>query len=85
MALLNLQKMMLFLLQKDTKDFHLILDGLFVASIESAASRRKMFIGYLSYIKQCKHIRNKHVIFELISTSISYFTVLYSTRQNDRM
>ncbi|XP_018051574.1 PREDICTED: uncharacterized protein LOC108689354 [Atta colombica] len=52
-APLHIQKMMLFLLQKGTKAFHLILGGIFVASMESAAM--------------------------LISTSISYFTFLYST------
>ncbi|XP_028048446.1 uncharacterized protein LOC114255003 [Monomorium pharaonis] len=53
---IHIQKMMLFLLQRGTKAFHMILGGIFVASLESAAS--------------------------LMSTSISYFTVLYSTRQN---
>ncbi|XP_018051568.1 PREDICTED: uncharacterized protein LOC108689348 [Atta colombica] len=53
MAPLYIQKMILFLLQKGTKTFHLILGGIFVASMESAAT--------------------------LMSTSISYFTVLYST------
>ncbi|XP_025073948.1 uncharacterized protein LOC105426777 [Pogonomyrmex barbatus] len=53
MAPLHIQKMMLFLLQKGTKAFYLILGGIFVASMESAAT--------------------------LMGTSISYFTVLYST------
>ncbi|XP_018051571.1 PREDICTED: uncharacterized protein LOC108689352 [Atta colombica] len=53
MAPLHIQKMMLFLLQKGTKAFHLILGGIFIASMESAAT--------------------------LMGTSISYFTVLYST------
>ncbi|XP_018051570.1 PREDICTED: uncharacterized protein LOC108689351 [Atta colombica] len=52
-APLHIKKMMLFLLQKGTKTFHLILGGIFVASMESAAT--------------------------LMGTSISYFTVLYST------
>ncbi|XP_018342329.1 PREDICTED: uncharacterized protein LOC108748587 [Trachymyrmex septentrionalis] len=52
-APLHIQKMMLFLLQKGTKAFHLILGGIFIASMESAAT--------------------------LMGTSISYFTVLYST------
>ncbi|XP_012056519.1 PREDICTED: uncharacterized protein LOC105619610 [Atta cephalotes] len=52
-APLHIQKMILFLLQKGTKAFHLILGGIFIASMESAAM--------------------------LIGTSISYFTVLYST------
>ncbi|XP_018051737.1 PREDICTED: uncharacterized protein LOC108689487 [Atta colombica] len=52
-APLHIQKMMLFLLQKGTKAFHLNLGGIFVASMESAAT--------------------------LMGTSISYFTVLYST------
>ncbi|XP_018051741.1 PREDICTED: uncharacterized protein LOC108689490 [Atta colombica] len=52
-APLHIQKMTLFLLQKGTKAFHLILGGIFVASMESAAT--------------------------LMGTSISYFTVLYST------
>nr|XP_012228364.1 PREDICTED: odorant receptor 30a-like [Linepithema humile] len=56
MAPLNIQKMVLFLLQRGTKSFNVILGGIFVASMESAAS--------------------------LISASISYCTVLYSTRKN---
>ncbi|XP_011056196.1 PREDICTED: uncharacterized protein LOC105147107 [Acromyrmex echinatior] len=52
-APLHIQKMMLFLLQKGTKAFRLILGGIFIASMESAAT--------------------------LMGTSISYFTVLYST------
>ncbi|XP_011065844.1 PREDICTED: uncharacterized protein LOC105152963 [Acromyrmex echinatior] len=52
-APLHIQKMMLFLLQKGTKAFHLILGGIFIASMESAAT--------------------------LMGTSVSYFTVLYST------
>ncbi|XP_070151867.1 odorant receptor 30a-like isoform X3 [Polyergus mexicanus] len=56
MASIRIQKMILFLLQRGTKSFHLILGGVFVASLQSAAS--------------------------LTSTSISYFTVLYSTRQD---
>ncbi|KAL0109488.1 hypothetical protein PUN28_014512 [Cardiocondyla obscurior] len=55
-APLQIQKMMLFILQKGTKAFHLVLGGIFIASMESAAS--------------------------LMGTSISYFTVLYSTWQN---
>ncbi|XP_024884271.1 uncharacterized protein LOC112462619 [Temnothorax curvispinosus] len=55
-APLHIQKIILFLLQKGTKPFHINLGGIFVASLESAAM--------------------------LMSTSISYFTVLYSTREN---
>ncbi|KAF3054247.1 Odorant receptor 331 [Nylanderia fulva] len=55
-APIRVQRMILFLLQKGTKSFNLVLGGIFVASLKSAAS--------------------------LMSTSISYFTVLYSTRQD---
>ncbi|XP_029678508.1 uncharacterized protein LOC115244727 [Formica exsecta] len=55
-APIRIQKMILFLLQRSTIDFNLILGGIFVASMQSAAS--------------------------LASTSISYFTVLYSTRRD---
>ncbi|XP_071638308.1 uncharacterized protein [Temnothorax longispinosus] len=55
-APLHIQKIILFLLQRGTKPFHINLGGIFVASLESAAM--------------------------LMSTSISYFTVLYSTREN---
>lgn len=51
-----IQKIILFLLQRGTKTFNVVLGKLFVVSIESAAM--------------------------LISTSISYFTVLYSTWQS---
>ncbi|XP_019697027.1 odorant receptor 49b-like isoform X2 [Harpegnathos saltator] len=53
-APLQIQKTILFLLQRGTKPFSLTLGGLFVASLKSAAT--------------------------LASTSISYFSVLYSTR-----
>ncbi|XP_029659965.1 uncharacterized protein LOC115233595 [Formica exsecta] len=55
-APIRIQKMILFLLQRGTMSFNLILGGVFVGSMQSAAS--------------------------LTSASISYFTVLYSTRQN---
>ncbi|KAF3054249.1 Odorant receptor 330 [Nylanderia fulva] len=53
-ASLKVQKMVLFLLQRGTKVFNLNIAGLFVGSLEGAAT--------------------------LLSTGISYFTVLYSTR-----
>ncbi|XP_029175696.1 uncharacterized protein LOC114944108 [Nylanderia fulva] len=53
-ASLKIQKMILFLLQRGTKVFNLNIAGLFVGSLEGAAT--------------------------LLSTAISYFTVLYSTR-----
>ncbi|XP_029678591.1 uncharacterized protein LOC115244789 [Formica exsecta] len=56
MVPIRIQKMILFLLQKGTMSFNVILGGIFVASMQSVAS--------------------------LTSASISYFTVLYSTRQD---
>ncbi|KAL6425033.1 hypothetical protein ACFW04_009378 [Cataglyphis niger] len=53
-ASLNVQKMILFLLQRSTKDFNLNIAGLIIGSLEGAAS--------------------------LLSTTLSYFTVLYSIR-----
>ncbi|XP_071634532.1 uncharacterized protein [Temnothorax longispinosus] len=55
-APLHIQKIILFLLQRGTKPFHINLGGIFVASLESAAT--------------------------VFSATISYFTVLYSTREN---
>jgi len=51
-APLHIQKMMLFLLQRGTKAFHLILGGIFVASLESAASVRNIYhmIHYILYL-----------------------------------
>ncbi|XP_019883951.2 uncharacterized protein LOC109610194 [Camponotus floridanus] len=53
-APLHIQKIILFLLQRDSKSFTLSVGGLFVASIECFAT--------------------------LVKTSVSYFTVIYSTR-----
>ncbi|XP_011705353.1 PREDICTED: uncharacterized protein LOC105460564, partial [Wasmannia auropunctata] len=53
-APLRLQKMILFLLQRGTKGFSWNIGGLFVGSLEGAAT--------------------------LLSAVVSYFTVLYSTR-----
>ncbi|KAL6421737.1 hypothetical protein ACFW04_010942 [Cataglyphis niger] len=53
-APLHLQKMILFLLQRNSRNFALNVGGLFVASIECFAT--------------------------LVKTSVSYFTVIYSTR-----
>ncbi|XP_071560219.1 uncharacterized protein [Temnothorax nylanderi] len=53
-APLQIQKMILFLLQRSNKAFNIDIAGLFVGSIEGAAT--------------------------LLSTALSYFTVLYSTR-----
>ncbi|XP_014478957.1 PREDICTED: uncharacterized protein LOC106746673 [Dinoponera quadriceps] len=51
---LNVQKMILFLLQRGNKAFNINIGGLIVGSLQGAAT--------------------------IISTSISYFTFLYSTR-----
>ncbi|XP_029668064.1 uncharacterized protein LOC115238416, partial [Formica exsecta] len=53
-ASLNIQKMILFLLQRSTKIFSLNIAGLIVGSLEGAVT--------------------------LLSTTLSYFTVLYSIR-----
>ncbi|XP_011690173.1 PREDICTED: uncharacterized protein LOC105451433 [Wasmannia auropunctata] len=53
-APLHIQRMILFLLQRETKKFTLNVCGLFDASIECFAM--------------------------LVKTSVSYFTVIYSTR-----
>ncbi|XP_011860657.1 PREDICTED: odorant receptor 49b-like [Vollenhovia emeryi] len=55
MAPLHVQKMILFLLLRRTKTFHILIGGIFVACMESAVT--------------------------LLSTSISYFTVLYSMKK----
>ncbi|XP_071638324.1 uncharacterized protein [Temnothorax longispinosus] len=55
-ASLRIQKIILFLLQRGIKPFHINYGGIFVASLENAAM--------------------------VLSTSISYFTVLYSMRKN---
>ncbi|XP_026825904.1 uncharacterized protein LOC105285842 isoform X3 [Ooceraea biroi] len=54
-APLHIQRLILFLLQRGTKAFNVVIGGLFVASLEGFAT--------------------------LISTSISYFTVIYSTER----
>ncbi|XP_018300360.1 uncharacterized protein [Mycetomoellerius zeteki] len=53
-APLYIQRMILFLLQREVKDFTLNVGGLFNASMECFAT--------------------------LVKTSVSYFTVIYSTR-----
>ncbi|XP_025271226.1 uncharacterized protein LOC109610288 isoform X2 [Camponotus floridanus] len=53
-APLHIQRIILFLLQRDSKNFTLSVGGLFVASVECFAT--------------------------LVKTSVSYFTVIYSTR-----
>jgi len=50
MAPIRIQKMILFLLQKGTKSFHLILGGIFVASMQSAASVRDIYKYISRYI-----------------------------------
>ncbi|KYN00375.1 hypothetical protein ALC62_08866, partial [Cyphomyrmex costatus] len=47
-APLHIQKMILFLLQRGTKTFHMILGGIFVASLESAAAVRNTRIYRVS-------------------------------------
>ncbi|KAH0948760.1 hypothetical protein HN011_004045 [Eciton burchellii] len=51
-----IQKIILFLLQRGTKEYHIVIGGLFVLSMETMVT--------------------------LMSTSISYFTVVYSTWEN---
>jgi len=45
MAPLNIQKMMLFLLQRGTKVFNLNIGGVFIASLESAATVKLYYIN----------------------------------------
>ncbi|XP_014487627.1 PREDICTED: uncharacterized protein LOC106751279, partial [Dinoponera quadriceps] len=54
-APLQMQKMLLFMLQRGSKPYYLRLGSLFVGSLEGFSS--------------------------LMSATISYFTVIYSTRQ----
>jgi len=49
-APLHIQKMMLFLLQRGTKAFHMILGGIFVASMESAATVRNIIHIYKIFV-----------------------------------
>jgi len=78
LASLRVQKMILFLLQKSTKVFNVNIAGLFVGSLEGAATVRdiliKLSIDYIHILKK------RYVTFQLLSTSISYFTVLYSVQ-----
>ncbi|XP_029678507.1 uncharacterized protein LOC115244726 [Formica exsecta] len=48
MAPIHIQKIILFLLQRGTKSFHLILGGVFVASLQSAASIASASISYFT-------------------------------------
>lgn len=50
-APINIQKMLLFLLQRNTKSLNVILGGIFVASMESAASVRNIPLQYLTKYK----------------------------------
>ncbi|XP_070152144.1 odorant receptor 22b-like isoform X2 [Polyergus mexicanus] len=50
MAPIRTQKMILFLLQRGTKSFHLILGGVFVASLQSAASIASASISYFTVL-----------------------------------
>ncbi|KYM80067.1 hypothetical protein ALC53_09489, partial [Atta colombica] len=52
-APLHIQKMILFLLQKGTKAFHLILGGIFIASMESAATVRDIYKAFVSREYYC--------------------------------
>ncbi|XP_011350797.1 uncharacterized protein LOC105287078 isoform X4 [Ooceraea biroi] len=79
LAPLHVQKMILFLLQRSTRTFTLNVGGLFIGSLEGAATVRDISIII------CKtHFGSKnktgYVLLQLLSTSISYFTVLYSTQ-----
>ncbi|XP_070151629.1 uncharacterized protein [Polyergus mexicanus] len=48
MAPIHIQKIILFLLQRGTKSFHLILGGVFVPSLQSAASIASASISYFT-------------------------------------
>jgi len=80
-APLSIQKLILFLLQRGSKTFTLNVGGLFQASLKCFASVKTYYI--LEYI-QCNTRINKikeSILLQLTSTSISYFTVIYSTQQ----
>jgi len=61
MAPIRVQKMILFLLQKGTKSFYLILGGIFVASMQCAASVRNMckYIAHMQCVTIVSLIYNK--------------------------
>jgi len=70
------------MLQRGTKNFHIVFGELFVASMESAAMvKSKSWHEILWNRKsQYKEVKEVNITFQLLSTSMSYFTVLYSTR-----
>jgi len=72
MAPLHIQKMMLFLLQKGTKAFHLILGGIFVASMESAATVRDIYKVFLPREYYCL-IENNNIT---VMQHFDYFRII---------
>jgi len=79
------------MLQRGIKSFRITFGhGLFVVSMENAAMvKSKSLDKILSNRKSQYNIKNQYNkeikkcnIFQLLSTSMSYFTVLYSTRQD---
>ncbi|XP_039311551.1 uncharacterized protein LOC105202587 isoform X1 [Solenopsis invicta] len=72
-APLHIQRMILFLLQKESKKFTLTVGGLITASMECFATVRFLRLHIIN-----KFHKNKRLNLQLIKASVSYFTVIYS-------
>lgn len=70
MASIRIQKMILFLLQKGTISFNLILGKIFIASMQSAASVRNICKSYIHNVLQL----SQHTINEQIKEKICFIT-----------
>jgi len=70
-----MQRLILFLLQRGTKPFHLIIAGFFPGSLESCGTVT-IIPSPIVYVIQFYY---KKYLLQVLTASVSYFTFLYST------
>jgi hypothetical protein len=82
MCPLHIQKLIILLLQRKAKEFQLTCGGLFVASFECFASVKiNNIVKYILISKVIKLlITHKYKTLQLTKATMSYFTLLHSTR-----
>nr|XP_012228370.1 PREDICTED: uncharacterized protein LOC105675664 [Linepithema humile] len=72
---LYIQKMILFLLQKGTKDFTLTIGGIFVGSLECFATMKDLLMQLQHTYDKLKD-ENEYAIVEKYSYNAKYYTVI---------
>lgn len=80
---LHVQKLIMFILQRGTKNCMLVIGGLYIVSLEGFAMVIIfVFLPCTTTLSthMCSFSMRPSFLFQAMSTSVSYFMVIYSTR-----